>query len=417
MSKYIWMKPRIRMHAGFLFLILAVLAACGTRQAGEGAAKQTPAQKLPLPKLDPQMRKELTTYLESHHQSPEDYVVSKFKDHDIVFIGEYHRIKQNVELIQRLIPLLYAAGVHDLGMEFSGYAEREDIEKLITAPAYDEELAKDILFRDFIFWGYQEYADIFKTAWALNHSLPEGAPRVRVIGLGFRSDWSFIKKEGDREDPEIMKRVWPDGDPDIYMADVITKEYLDKGKKALIYAGNNHAFTRYRQPIYNEMKKKFDRFGDTRMGNAIYNKIGDRAFNIFLHASWPNAEGYGKPYVYPVDGVIDALMRVLDAKDLPAAFDVPGTPFGELQAKSSLNKYGYEGFTLKDYCDGYIIQCFLSQYQGVTPIKDFINEKNLEKAKEQSPSLKFRGTNITAKDFNKVIAGDTDMNEHFGHLY
>jgi hypothetical protein len=43
--------------------------------------------------------KDLLIYLQNHWKSPEEYVISKFKDHDYVFIGEYHRIKHDVELI------------------------------------------------------------------------------------------------------------------------------------------------------------------------------------------------------------------------------------------------------------------------------------------------------------------------------
>ena len=49
--------------------------------------------------------KELTDYLVSHFQTPEDYVVSKFKDHDLVFLGETaHGVRQNLLFLQRLIP-------------------------------------------------------------------------------------------------------------------------------------------------------------------------------------------------------------------------------------------------------------------------------------------------------------------------
>jgi hypothetical protein len=66
----------------------------------------------------------LAKYLKSHWKSPENYVISKFADHDIVFIGEYHRIKHDVELIHKLIPRLYKAGIYNLGIEFGCYEHR-----------------------------------------------------------------------------------------------------------------------------------------------------------------------------------------------------------------------------------------------------------------------------------------------------
>ena len=69
-------------------------------------------KKLPLPVLDSKLQAELLGYLEKNFRTPEDYVLSKFKDHEIVFIGEYHRIRHDVLLIQHLIPLLYKSGQH-----------------------------------------------------------------------------------------------------------------------------------------------------------------------------------------------------------------------------------------------------------------------------------------------------------------
>jgi hypothetical protein len=67
------------------------------------------------------VKQELIQYLESHWKTPEEYVVSKFKDFDIVMIGEHHFIKHDVELIQNLIPYLYRIGVYNLGIEFGCY--------------------------------------------------------------------------------------------------------------------------------------------------------------------------------------------------------------------------------------------------------------------------------------------------------
>jgi hypothetical protein len=41
-------------------------------------------------------------YITTHYQTPEEYLISKFKDHDIVFLGEWHRISHDPELIRRL---------------------------------------------------------------------------------------------------------------------------------------------------------------------------------------------------------------------------------------------------------------------------------------------------------------------------
>jgi len=52
------------------------------------AAANAPSQGQTAPVLNQPLRKELADYLVAHFQSPEDYVASKFKDHDLVFLGE-----------------------------------------------------------------------------------------------------------------------------------------------------------------------------------------------------------------------------------------------------------------------------------------------------------------------------------------
>jgi hypothetical protein len=219
----------------------------------------------------------LAKYLKSHWKSPENYVISKFADHDIVFIGEYHRIKHDVELIHKLIPRLYKAGIYNLGIEFGCYEHQDKVDQLITADTYDENTARWLMFQQLSSWGYKEYEDIYRVAWQLNRSLRKRARKFRVVNLGYGPNWPARKEEMTSAD---WDKVWWNGDPDEHMAGVVVKEFVNKGQKALIYSGNRHASTQYHQPIYDFEKKKFIRFNTTRMGNLVFNQIGYRAFNI-----------------------------------------------------------------------------------------------------------------------------------------
>jgi hypothetical protein len=138
--------------------------------------------------------RELTSYVKAHWQTPEDYIVGKFKKYDVVFVNEGHRIKQDPELIQHLIPRLYKAGVRNLGFEFARYSDQADMDRLIAAPTYDENLSRRLLFNMFVGWGYKEYLDVLRSAWALNRSLPVSAPKFRIVGLGSTADWSKARE-------------------------------------------------------------------------------------------------------------------------------------------------------------------------------------------------------------------------------
>ena len=355
----------------------------------ENAAKPRPAKMSP-PNLDPATRTVLSEYLARHHQSPEDYIVSKFADHDVVFVGELHRIRHDAELIGRLIAPLHEAGVHNLGLEFAGHRDQELIDKLITAETYDEQLARQILFNQSVSWGYQEYADIFRAAWEVNRHAAPGAPTFRVVGLNTTPDFSHVTPEKGPGHPDLQERIWPEGPGDEVMARVVLEQFVDKKHKALIYCGIHHAFTRYIEPAYSRKKSKWVRSSTRRMGQIVRDAVGDRAMTVFLHSPWSGVEGFGTGHVYPADGVIDALMHDIDPQLRRAGFDARGTPFGKLPCTNTYYKHARANFVLEDYCDGYVYQRPFSQYEGVTWIRGFINRRNVGEVRRRNPTPTFR---------------------------
>lgn len=348
-------------------------------------------------------QQKLVDYLKAHRMSPENYVVSKFRNHDIVFLGEYHRIKHDVELIHKLIPRLHKAGVYNLGIEFGCYEHQDKVDKLITAETYDENLARWLMFQQLSSWGYKEYEDIYRVAWQLNRSLPKRTRKFRVVNLGYRPNWPARKEDMTSAD---WDKVWWNGDPDEHMAGVVIKEFVNKGQKALVYSGNHHAFTQYHQPIYDFEKKKFIRFNTTRMGNLVFNKIGYRAFNIYLHAPWGSSMN---PDVNtrPMNGVIDEVMAKLDNRRL--GFDVKGSPFGKISDANSYYSLGHANFTLDKYCDGYIFQGRLQDYEGVTVDPLFVTDTNLEEAIAYLANPAFRKRVKKPEDLISAMRRSADM--------
>jgi uncharacterized iron-regulated protein len=342
--------------------------------------------------------------------TPEEYVISKFKDHDVVFLGEPHYVKQHVQLVQHLIPLCYQNGVYALCVEFARRVDQPLIDSLLNGTQYSESLAREITFRQFVHWGFQEYVDLYKVAWQLNHSLPTGARGFRILGLNDSPDWSFVKTESDRDNDEIKRKVWRGGGEE-YWAAVILDSVVAEGEKALVFSGMHHAFTEYKQPVYDSDRHQLLRLEDRRMGNKVYDRIGKRAITICLHYAWPGSGGYEGPLVCPADGFIDAVMASLRSTCRPVGFDTRGTPFGELTGETSVYHYGYIPFTLEQFCDGYIYFVPLSNYEGVTPIKDFVNEGNLDCARQQSPSPRFR--KATAEDFYQTATRESDVAAHY----
>lgn len=336
-----------------------------------------------VPYAKPDNLQECVDYINTHYMTPEDYVIEKFKTHNVVIIGEYHRVKHDVMLVQNLIPLLYANGIYTVAIEFASYEDQALIDRLITAADYDEQLARTISLHrlgSLGLGGYQEYCDIFKAAWKLNKTLTADARKMRVLGVNDTLDWSPVKKEADRDNPEIRRKVFKNWSEQ-HWAERVKTEVLDKNEKVLCYCGMHHAFSKYRQPVAD--KGKFIRFGDVRFGNYLYEIAKGTVFTISLHHPWVSIKGYEAPAVLPVDGAIDVMLAALPADKRRFGFDTVGSPLGSLKAETSLYSCGYDRFTLSTFCDGYICQCPFTEYEGVTPIDNFIHEGNIGYVREQ----------------------------------
>jgi len=135
---------------------------------------------------------------------------------------------------------------------------------------------------------------------------------------------------------------------------------------------------------------------DSRVGNHLFQAIGKRAITISLHHPWFSQTGKATS-AYAADGYIDAVMKKLGDGAYPVGFDIAGSPFADLPGESSAYKFGYDEFKLSMFCDGYIFWKPLSRYEGVTPIVGFVNEKNIDYARQQAPNPNFR--NASPNDF------------------
>jgi hypothetical protein len=368
------------------------------------------AQVSPKADVSAEVKAELVEYLRSHWQSPEDYVLSKFRDHDLVFLGEGHKFKHDVELVLNLIPLLYEIGVTDLGVEFGCSEQQDEADRLVTAETYDEGLARRIMFQWGPYWPYKEYLDIYRKAWELNRTLRPKAPTFRVVHLDYRANWPLVSENTPRG---IWQKVFFRGDRDDFMASVVIEEFVKKKKKALIYAGAIHTLTRFREPNFDFGTGKARTPSVPRMGNIVYDRVGPRVFYIQLHFPWPLRAEKGR-YGYPVDGAIDLVMRGFEDKRV--GFDVAGTPFGRLGDKGSTFSARKDDFTLAVLCDGYVFQKSFGEYNGVTVDWEFITPENFHEALDYLPNPKLRKIYKNPRQFLADMEMKADFKLQFPDL-
>jgi hypothetical protein len=276
----------------------------------------------------------LLAFAEADWQSPGAYIAGLFDHHDVVFLGEFYKIREQVQLVSTLIPELYAKGVRNLAIEYALSDSQPDIDALLAAPTWDEVKARRITFDWVVTWGYQEYIDIYHAAWRLDRSLPPGAPPFRIVALNVRQNWKLVQTDADLRNTATLHQILAAGIPDSHMADVLMREVVDRGGKALVFTSLQHAFTRYHSTDY-EQNMRDRGFGEVRrMGTIVADRVGARACTVALDSPWPDpAQQTG--LAYPVDGAINGMVTALPAGEQSGGWDTAGTPLGALPVRSS----------------------------------------------------------------------------------
>jgi hypothetical protein len=348
----------------------------------------------------------LLQFTESSWRSPEDYLLSAFQGHDVVLLGEFFKIRQNVELVRTLIPRLYAAGIRNLGIEYALSEDQPEIDALLAAPAWNESRARAITFHWLVTWGYQEYIDLYKAAWEVNHGRTTGAPPFRIVALNVRQNWEFLKTQKDLADPAVVARIFANGVPEAHMADVIDRQFTKKGEKALIFCGTQHVFTRYRSLAYEKNAADMKLPETRRMGNIVYSRMGARVFAVSLHSPWPD-QGQKSGLTWAADGAVDALIDALPPDRQSGGWDLVGTPLGAVPTGKSAYSEGEKNGTLADLFDGYVVQGPIARYSMVTPIPDFVSPADAAAAGRQFPGVK-PAAPPTAGQLNQAIADDLE---------
>jgi hypothetical protein len=345
----------------------------------------------------------LKIHLSTAPVPPEDYVVSKFAAYDLVLIGEPHWVRQHVTMVADLIPRLHRAGVYTLAIEFARRIDQALIDSVLTAPVYDEKLARRVTMQGLVQWGYQEYVDLYKAAWRVNRDVPPGAPCFRILALGGSPDYSVVRKREDLDDPQVRRTVLH-GETEKDWAVLLIDSVLAKHERALVYCGTHHAFTKYAQPILSD--GKLMRLEDSRFGQYLYAHAPARTFMIAFHGPWPGAAGYNAPPVLPADGELDQALESAGPGWRRVGFDLVGTPFGALESRTTVYTHGHEPFTMDKFADGYVYLGSISEYEPVTPIAGFIDESTIEYARANSSNPVDRTASIDS--FNRRIAASLE---------
>lgn len=336
---------------------IGVAAAFGAESTPEGSARAK-AETGPG-------RSELLDYWQARPLPPARYVAGAFRRARWVFVGEYHRIRHDAELIGSLVPLLHeTTDVRHLALEFLCRDRTEEANRLVTADRFDRAQAIDFFREQFPGWSYEEYLAIFRETWESNRSRAAERGAFRLVGLNPCPDWETIHYG---EDPQAVRAEQAKQDRyDELMAEALETRLLRPGIRALIFTGIAHAtgkFTEYRngtdQPL-------------PRMGNLVYHEpYRSDMFFIALHAPFYDAAA-GRE-IYPFDAVLDELMAAY-GEDI--GFNVVGTPFASLVHRER-SPHSITAYTFGELYDGYVMfHTPIKRYEGVTCIDDWVTDES-----------------------------------------
>lgn len=336
--------------------------------------------------------------------APEVYVLQKVRSHRVVFLGEDHAVKQNLDFAARLIPLLAKAGVRNFGMEFGAEEDQRALDALVTAPQYDERLARRLMFHYNVGWPYEEYRGIYRAAWEVNHDRKRGTPPFRVLNLSYVYD--YTKFTGRY--PASMQRLFPRGPIEEFRRNVVRKEVLEKGGRIVVLTGTSHAFTKYQAASFDYNGPEYVRFDGRDFGNLVYRLAPKECFTILLQQPTWSSDPPGK-MIYPAGGALDRAF----AK--PVGFDLKDNPPGMLRDDSWFS-LGRKDFRLRDLSDGYIMLARLKDLRGCTVDKGFVTEANFAEVQRNWPDSDWHAAPKTIEEYYDGVSRYVNMKDRYGVL-
>ena len=370
----------------FMFLALAVVTSAGwSLVRADEIQRSDPAKPggqgtLQVDDVSAELEKSLLAHLQQHHQPAVEFVVNQFKKHDVVLLGEDHQIAENCRFVSSLIEPLYRNGVRTLAWEFTRSSFNDEVSKLVTADEFDDDLANQLLRRGpWPTWGYQEYVDILRAAWSLNHNRPAGALPFRIIALD--SDWSQYELWfGNLDRMQSFQKIF---NREKHMTKVLKAESFAKKEKALVHIGYAHTVTG--QGAF--------------MGKVLTDEFGARVKQVTLHRGWRRQDGTA-----PVSDLIERL-AVRAGGGKPIGFHLVNSPLGHLADSSALVFRFSPKATLADVSQSYVYLNSRNKLHGVKWIPGFIVEENFEQARAIATKMKWirKGAARTPEELDAAL--------------
>lgn len=324
--------------------------------------------------------------LAKHGREPMTYIAEKLRTYTVVALGEDHWVKDHPQFLCEVIRSVArdsTARPDVIALEFGNRLDQRLADTVSAADIYREDLVKRILQQAPDTYGnpYREYADVFRTIWEVNRTLPRG-DRMRIVLL----------------DPPYVQ-AWMDGEAftrtgsrDDAMFDAIRRSIVAR-ERVLFYAGMAHTQAQVRGSRLVEEDYYFNYLSAGKLLKTAYPA---EVFIINLWGPLMGANGYiptgdTTRWVRIAGGTIDEAFRLNG--DRPVALDIDRPPFDELTAADYFQRpngmpwpaaaeKGTPFTRDKKLCgqvDGIVFIKPVAQFSGIT-LYDIYDDRFLERA-------------------------------------
>jgi hypothetical protein len=362
--------------SNFTFLLIALggvlLATTLFTTLGRGCG----APQAVIPELSEQDRGVYTDYVLARSRSPKDFILDAFRDHDVVYLGDSFS-HNNYQIVRQAVSGLLEKGVGAIGVEFALADDQDKIDALLTADEYDEDQTRDILTNQFVSIAYQESLQLFRQVWTINHGLPRSARPLRILGLGVKIQAEYFSKKEYRDNKELQKKALGGRTLDEGFFLNIDREVIRKKARALLYMSTYNCFENVRMKTldayYKDLGLEFK--GTAAMLSRA--ALGDRQTCLMFHNAWPLNEQ--QVLLFPMGGVLDAVIKALPSDKRDAGFAVAGSPFAEMAVAEGFKGTDDKPVRLLDLGEGYILNGELSSYRFTPLAPGSINAARIEK--------------------------------------
>ena len=169
-------------------------------------------------------------------QDPVAWGLKRLGEHDVLVVGEYHRLAPQIRYVAELVRTAAEAQLDfDLAIELVTAAGQEQLDALMAAPDFDRHAWWQVLGLSYLPGPatIATYEEPIRAAWEANRARPGS---VRVIGL--HPDCSLAAR-GDVPGVHACE-----DDRDSFMARTARAQVLDAERKLLLFCGSRHAAVR-----------------------------------------------------------------------------------------------------------------------------------------------------------------------------